>query len=493
MLEEKTKRYLIYWIISFVIIFLFSFSKDPFIDELVSLHCSIYFSNCITWESQLPTYYFFIKPITNLTFRIEYIRLINSILISFSIVLILEIINNIRKLRIIEEIIVLFSLCFTPLIYSSILVRPYSLSFFLSSISFFFFVKYLKKKNLKDLKKNIIIDSISLLIFYFNIILIIPKFFYFLKFEKRKIKNFFINSFKFLSISSFVLLFYLFFLFKFFQIYEGWSEVTKHYENYKDYYLTFLSTFPIELYKEQTVVSSDYSSFFSIFIKILIQIFFLIPIFIYLIKNRSDKYLFIYFSIFLTILFFNIFFSFITSRYLVLSRQFVYSSLALLITFLIILSQYNKIFLIILLPISFIDYTIYRINLLLNENFIYFPINEIVKYLSNEEIIVTPYYLSIHFWYYENFVESRNLTIYEIFSPDSNWYEKELNETLFLNRWKNNVVHEKSPIEFGFKKVFRFELEDIKKVFINIEEAKNYCKEIIKEIEKANLYILICK
>ncbi|MFH7903220.1 MAG: hypothetical protein QXQ19_01990, partial [Candidatus Aenigmatarchaeota archaeon] len=180
MLEEKTKRYLIYWIISFVIIFLFSFSKDPFIDELVSLHCSIYFSNCITWESQLPTYYFFIKPITNLTFRIEYIRLINSILISFSIVLILEIINNIRKLRIIEEIIVLFSLCLTPLIYSSILVRPYSLSFFLSSISFFFFVKYLKKKNLKDLKKSIIIDSISLLIFYFNIILIIPKFFYFL-------------------------------------------------------------------------------------------------------------------------------------------------------------------------------------------------------------------------------------------------------------------------------------------------------------------------
>ncbi|MBU5682540.1 MAG: hypothetical protein KQA34_02420 [Candidatus Aenigmarchaeota archaeon] len=493
MLKDKTKRYLVYWIISFVIIFLLSFSKDPFIDELASLRCSIYFSDCMIWELQIPTYYFFIKPITLLTFKIEYIRLINSILISFSIVLIIEILNSLRKLRILEEIIVLLSLCFIPLIYSSILVRPYSLSFFLSSISFFFFTKYLKERNLEDLKKSIIIDSISLLVFYFNIILIIPKFLYFLVFEKEKLKIFFANSFKFLSISGFVLLLYLFFLFKFLQAHESWKRVTEHYENYKDYFFTFLFTFPIELYKEQTVISSDYSSFFSIFVKILAQALFLIPIFIYLIKKENNEYLFIYFSIFITILLFNIFFSLITSKYLILSRLFIYSSLALLITFLIILSQYNKIFLIILLPISFVDYTIYRINLILNESFIYFPIKEIVEYLSNEEIIVTPYYLSMYFWYYENFVESKNLTIYEIFSPDPSWYKKESNEIIFLNRWKNNITHESSPIEYNFKKVFKYELEDIKKVFINIEEAKKYCKDIIKEIDKFNLYILVCR
>ncbi|MEM0243153.1 MAG: hypothetical protein QXT34_01715 [Candidatus Aenigmatarchaeota archaeon] len=489
---EIEKRYILYWIISFIIISIFSFSRDPHIDETASLICSLYFfTECIVWDTQTPIFYFFIFPLTVFSIKIEFLRLILATLVSFSVVLCVKTLNIIKTQKKIFEIIILLSLSFTPIIYSLAIVRPYSLSLFLSAISTLYFVKYIKFNRLYYFKKSVLIDCIALLVFYFNILLLFAKMLFIFIVKRVQFRKALDLTVKNLKYPLITLIIYLASLIIVFSSYISWKGSTSFYEYFKEIYKDFLLNFPIELFKEQSwekmIIQSDLSNFS----KLISQFLFILPIFLLVSRRFRDEYVILYSLIFFTILFFNIAFSILTSRYLVLPRQFIYLSLPLTILNLIILSKRNLAFLILFLPLIFFDSSVIRLSMLYDENFIYFPLQELVEKIpENEEIMFTPFHDSQFFWYYYKFINQKNITLYDTLKTD--WYKK-YNEKIVLRYWNFNAKIEEIPIIYNYKVIEYNETEKFIKIFINIKDAKDYCKEILEEIKKPSIYILICR
>lgn len=498
-MDKKIKenyKYIYYWLISFLIISIFSFVRDPFLDEIVSIVCSFNFSECIIWDTQTPIFYFFIRPLTYLKLRIEIIRIILSILISFSVILMLRIINMFKKLSLLEEILFIISISFIPLIYSSTIVRPYSISAFLSVISLYYFLSFLKKSDFKSFKKSLLIDSTGFLIFYFNIIFLLSKILFIFLFRRNFTYGTFKESIKIFLPSILALFSYISFIFINFKTFESWDIVTKHYKEYKEYYSNFLINYPIEFYKEQTVIIPTFPFFQFYPIKLIAQAIFYYPFFIIFFKKEKSDLLFFYSILFIILLITNIILSIITLRFLILSRQFTYFSFPLINLLIIILAKNNRILLNLLLltlPLTFIDYTIFRFNAIINNDFVYFPIFEIMKHIPrNETLIITPYYYSLYFWYSEVFIEKRNITIFDIIEP-LDWYKKENDFYLSLRFWNTDIYKKENFIIDNYIVFKKEEIRNITKVFFNIFDSKTYCNDIVKELKRTNSYILICK
>lgn len=482
----------ILFLISFSIIYILSFSRNPHPDEAVSIFCSLYyFLDCILWEIHFPTYYFFIYPIVLIFGKIEILRIFSSIFVAFAILIGIKTIEKVKNLKLVEKIIIVVLLSLIPSIYSAALIRPYNIMLFFSSLSLYYFIVSIGKKiiNIESLYKSFIFDNISAMFFPFSIFLLISKNLYIISLRELKLRKIirvnYINL-----IFFFILLFFHFFLSKSRVIND--EDIIKWYENFKDYYFnTFLINFPIELYKDFSVLKlakNLTSSPISRILIILIQILFLYP-FTYLLfsKDRKKKKLTFFYFLLLFITFTsNFFISLLTSKYIITSRQFVHLSFSIIILLIVFLKE--RFYFIFLIPIFYIFSTLF----ILKCNFIYnctFGLHFILyeKIPPNHTVIIYPYWESINFWYFEKFVSRKNLTLID--TIEEKWYEKNISHIIFRVRKTDSKPYE-NPYDY---RIFN-NIENFIKIFISSNESlERYCKTRIERIEIFHNRAIICK
>jgi hypothetical protein len=432
-------------LISFSIILLLNFDKNLKADEGVSFYCSEnFFNDCIFWDTQLPLFYFWLKVSTTIFgFDVLTQRIIISFFVSFSIFLILKSVEIFKKIDFKSKIILTVCISLIPLYYSLAWVRPYSFSLLFSSISIYYFFKYIKLKNENFLKRSFVFDFFGTTFFYFNAFLSLIKIIY--------LKNF--KTAKYLIIY----IFFLPFLFVYFQNFKIREWGISWYEIFKDYILTFFLNFPIEFFKN---IEHSRMDFIFFILSKFSQVIFILPFF------SKNKLKFLYFLPFLFLIIIEIvFISF--NRFIIFSRQFISITNFILILLLILI---KKEVLIIILPLTFVFQTYsYIFNLLSTENIesVYFSIPQ------NSEILVHPFFIAGHFWYL-NVKFKNNITIYDDF-PSKNI------TCLSTRVWTSyQPKYIEKNVEY---KIVKHDEEFIKKC----------CNVIIKEFNVKGEKITICK
>jgi hypothetical protein len=432
-------------LISFFIIFLLNFDKNLKIDESVSFYCSEnFFSDCISWDTQMPTFYFWLK-ISTLIFGFDVLtqRIIISLFVSFSIFLMLKTVEIFKKISFKFKIILTICISLIPLYYSLAWVRHYPFSLLFSSFSIYYFLKYIKLKNENLLKKSFIFDFFGTTFFYFNAFLSLMKFVY--------LRNF--KIVKYLTVYILFLPFMLVYLLNF----NARMQTIDWYESLKDYTLNFFLNFPVEFFKNVESSRADFAFFI---LSKFSQVILILPFF----SKNELKFLYIL-SLFFLIAIEVIFISF--NKFLVFSRQFVPITNFTLALFLILI---KKEILIIILPLTFVFQTYHYIfNLLLTENIesVYFYIPQ------NSEVLIHPFFAVKDFWYL-NVKFKRNITIYDDY-PSKNI------TCLSTETWIS------FPPKYIEKNV------EYKIVKYNEEFIKKCCNIIIKEFNVRGEKITICK
>jgi hypothetical protein len=432
-------------LLSFFIIFLLNFDKNLKSDEGVSLYCSEnFFNDCIVWDTQLSLFYFWLKISTSVFgFDILIQRVIVSFFVSFSIFLILRTVEIFRKISFKSKIILTICISLIPLYYTLVWVRHYPFSLFFSSLSIYYFFKYVKLRNEDFLKKSFIFDFFGTTFFYFNAFLSLIKILY--------LRNF--KAIKYLTIYTF----FLPFIFVYLQNFEIREWGISWYEIFKNYIPTFFLNFPIEFFKS---VEHGRMDFIFFILSKFSQAILILPFF------SKNKLKILYFLSFLFLIVIEIVFIFF-ERFIIFSRQFVPITNFILILLLILV---KKEFLIIVLPITFIHQTYHHIfTLLFTENIesVYFSIPQ------NSEILIHPFFVAEHFWYL-NVKFKNNITIYDDFPSK--------NITCLSTR-----VWISSPPKYIEKNV------EYKVVKYDEEFVKKCCNIVIKEFNIKGEKITICK
>jgi hypothetical protein len=462
---RKLREDLLIFLLSFIIISIFSLTKSIYIDEAISFFCSKYYlTDCLYFDPSPPLFTFFLKISTLLLgFDVVIQRIFLAVFSSFSVLVIIRAVEIYRKLKPSDKIFLSIIISFLPIIYSSNLVRPYAFSLMFSSISFFYFLKFLKTRKKNYLFKSYLLDVIGGLFFYFNFFLILIKLLFL--FGKRDIV---FNSLKFLLFLS---IFLLPFLFNAYIAYDAKIVGILWYGNYSDYVNSFLLNFPIELFKHSLLAKLPKIDFLSILI-VLSQLAFFVCLF-----NKEKQLVKLFLLILVFIL--GVFFAFASQGiYLILSRQYISLTIPLL-TLLIVLFPFNLKFLMIL-PLTFLPMTYFNLQHMKYPWF-YGPLYEVYEALpSNSSVITTPSFYSKGLWYYE-MKNRRNISIFE--PIDDYWVEKNIS---VFRYYKIDRSEYEAP-----NKVKIENLDSFIKVFYGIEAKQR--KEIIKEIYSSEGKVTICR
>ena len=431
--------------LSLFIIFFLNSDKNLKVDEGVSFYCSEnFFNDCILWDTQLPLFYFWLKISTSVFgFDILIQRVLISFFVSFSIFLILKSVEIFRKISFKSKIVLTICISLIPLYYTLVWVRHYPFSLFFSSLSIYYFLKYIKLRNEDFLKKSFIFDFFGTTFFYFNAFLSLIKILY--------LRNF--KAIKYLTIY----ILFLPFIFIYFQNFEIREWGISWYKTFKNYIPTFFLNFPIELFKS---VEYGRMNFIFFILSKISQVILILPFF------SKNKLKVLYLLSFLFLIVIEIaFISF--DRFIIFSRQFVSITNFVLILLLILV---KKEVLIIVLPITFLPQTYHHIfTLLFTESIesVYFSIPK------NSEILVHPFFIAENFWYL-NVKFKNNITIYDDF-PSKNI------TCLSTRAWTSYPLkHIEKNVEY---KIVKYDEEFVKKC----------CNTIIKEFNIKGEKITICK
>jgi hypothetical protein len=432
-------------LLSFFIIFLLNSDKNLKSDEGVSFYCSEnFFNDCIFWDTQTPTFYFWLKVSTTIFgFDVFIQRMIISFFVSFSIFLIIKSLEIFKKVNFKLKIALTVCISLIPLYYSLAWVRHYPFSLLFSSLSIYYFLKYIKLKNEDFLNKSFVFDFFGTTFFYFNAFLSLIKIIY--------LKN--LRTVKYLTIY----IFFLPFIFVYSQNFWIREWGISWYEIFKDYISTFFLNFPTEFFKN---VEHSRMDFIFFILSKFSQVIFILPFF------SKNKLKFLYFLPFLFLIIIEIIFiSF--DRFIIFSRQFVSITNFTLILLLVLI---KKEILIIVLPLTFAFQTYsHVINLLSTENieYVYFSIPQ------NSEVLIHPFFIVEHFWYL-NAKFKKNITIYDDF-PSKNI------TCLSTRAWTSYPPkYVEKNVEY---KIVKYDEEFIKKC----------CNVVIKEFNIKGEKITICK
>jgi hypothetical protein len=432
-------------LISFFIIFLLNSDRNLKIDEGISFYCSEnFFNDCIFWDIQMPTFYFWLK-VSTIIFELDVFtqRIVISLFVSFSIFLILKAVEILKKINFKFKIVLTVCISLIPIYYSLVWVRHYSFSLLFSSLSIYYFLKYIKLRNENFLKRSFIFDFFGTTFFYFNAFLSLIKIIY--------LRNF--KTVKYLAI--YILLLPL--IFVYFQNFKIREWEISWYENFKDYILTFFLNFPVEFFKN---VEHSRMDFIFFIISKFSQVIFIFPLF------SKNKLKFLYFLSFIFLIVIEIIFIFF-NKFIIFSRQFISITNFILVLLLILI---KKEILIITLPLTFVFQTYsYVLNLLSTENIesVYFFIH------PNSEVLIHPFFLTGDFWYL-NVKFKNNITIYDDF-PSKNI------TCLSTRVWTSyQPKYIEKNVEY---KIVKHDEEFIKKC----------CNVIIKEFNVKGEKITICK
>jgi hypothetical protein len=444
-MKIKTKvENLLLFLLQFFILLLFNFTKNFKIDEAISIYCSEnYFSDCINWDVQLPTFYFWLKISSNIFgFNLLVQKTIIAIIVSFSIFTIVKSIEILKSLSFFKKLLISIIISLIPLYYSSVWLRPYAFSLLFSSLSLFYFLKFLEERKKELLLFSFIFDIIGTSFFYFNFILSLVKILYLGNKENLKFISLYLLLLPFLLVNLKNL--------------EVRKQSISWYESFSDYFYIFLLNFPIELFKNLTYTKLD---FYFLITSKFSQLILFLPFFT---KNRF-KFLYLY--LFLFILFLEIFFT-TFNHYLILSRHFI--PITNWILALLIISLNNE-FLISFLVLPFVFYINHDIL------YIFSPSLEIVYFSisQNSKILIHPFTLSSEIWYFEK-IHKRNITIYDDF-PSSNF------SCISTRKWDKNMI------------LSKFEEIEIKLIKNDEDYERICCKEKLFEIKIVNDKFVICK